>query len=65
MIFVVLFVIWTKPPWWPSGRAFSVCKISALIYQVRSKSEKSTPVASLVNLHHLRTSAGLVGLVSV
>jgi len=30
-----------------------------------SKSEKFTPVASLVSVHHLRPRAGLVGPVSV
>jgi len=29
--------------------------------QVKSKTEKLAPVASLVTVHHLRSSAGLVG----
>jgi len=32
---------------------------------VRTKTEKLTPVASLVSVHHLRAREGLVGPVSV
>jgi len=33
--------------------------------RVKSKTEKLTPVASLFNIHHFRTVAGLVGPVLV
>jgi len=36
-----------------------------IIRNVRSKIETLTPVASQVNVHHLRARAGLVGQVSV
>jgi len=54
--------------WWPSdemGQVLAPKCGGSIPGMIKSKTEKLTPVASLVNGHHLRDRAGLVGPVSV
>jgi len=53
-------------PRWSASVHPELWEVSGMIVgQVKSKTEKLTPVASLLNIHHLKPRAGVVGPISV
>jgi len=61
--------------WYIAGKTIINCLViqfktvsfggAQIVMILRSKTEKLTPVASLVNIHHIRARTGLIGPVTV